>query len=393
MRSTTTINVTVYPVESDYTLWLEEENGKRTVTQDEFSLTTPGIYILDALINHSGNISIATTNFTIRNETNSSNNLPREEREIESFSKKCDETCVLNGTNTTLSLRWEGEEQLTITEIITIEERVNQPPQQVAALPDLTVNVGESTTLELDNYFVDPNGDPLTFDYMNAAGVDLLVEGNTLTITGIDVGISESLIYAADLVTLIQSDQFSITVIAQNEPPRVTQNESNASVLTPGNLTTTNQTNETVPENLCNNPDVNQRPVECLQEDYTQYFRPEPVRITDTGRQTIALLTPIGNLKITGEVIEQASFISRASDYRIGYIDSYGDYQATIWFDSQTGNLYLRGKLYEENVLNAPAKGSFALSNSRGVVLAWADKTAGDLYLRGAILENREELE
>ena len=105
------------------------------------------------------------------------------------------------------------------------------------------------------------------------------------------------------------------------------------------------------------------------------------------------MLTPIGNLRIKGEVFEGASFSLRKSDYRIGYIDNYGDYHATIWFDSQSGNLYLNGSLYEENTNNVPNTNSFTLTNNAGVVLAWADKYNGDLYLRGAVLTNRGELE
>jgi len=148
----------------------------------------------------------------------------------------------------------------------------------------------------------------------------------------------------------------------------------------------------TVPQGLCSHPDPNKRPIECLQEDPALYFQAQALYLTDSNRAPIARLTPIGNLLITGEVVENADFTPNTDDYTIGYMDSYGSYVVTVWFDSSTGNLYLKGRLYEENENNVPAPGAFALRNKRGITLAWADKARGDLYVRGNVVTNRASI-
>ncbi len=391
-----TVNVTVIPEGVSHTLWLTEDENK-VLVQDSFVASEAGEFILDALINDSGNVTKVSTSFTVRNDTNASNDVVREPpTQTLQLIEECVETCELNNTgNKTLLLEVVLSEgaSLLIQEIVISQPRENQAPEQVQQLPDLEIDEGESITINLDLYFNDPDGDEITYDFMNAPGVEMSVEGSVLTVTGTYASEPETMIFASDLYLLAQSNAFTITV---NEVIGVTYtNTTNQTNLTTEPDHTINDTNTTinVPSNLCTHPDVNKRPVTCLQDDYQQYFRPQPLRITTASRATTAILTPIGNLRLTGEVFEGADFNARQSDYRIGFIDSYGEYHATVWFDSQSGNLYLAGSLHEENTNNVPLPGSFALTNNAGVVLAWADKYNGDLYLRGAALTNRGELE
>jgi hypothetical protein len=393
-----TINISLIPEEASATFWLENELGQRIVVPESFILDEPGTFVLDALINDSGNITIASTSFTVRNETNQSNDILREEDyPVTTFTEACDESCQFNNSgNKTLQLEIILDEgaRLTLEDIAITQGRTNEAPTQLLSIPDQTLDVGETIEVLLTPYFVDSDGDTLTYDFLDAAGVTMELEGARLTMTGVTPGSDESIVYASDLYSLVQSNRFSITVLPSQTP------ESNGSINQTGDenesIELVNETADTpMPESSsdCSNPDPNLRPLECLQDDPAKYFQEQEIMISDTSRVPIARLTNIGNLLLTGDVIENAQFSGNTQDYVVGYEDAYGNFIVTIWFDSESGNLYLKGSLLEEQANQVPPPGSYAFRNRKGITLAWASQNAGDLYLRGNLIPYRRSIE
>lgn len=385
-----TITVGVRPEKVNYTLWLSGESGEKRLVSESFALEEPGEYTLDALIDDKGEAIKESTAFTVLNSSNATG----EQREAAGASllleEECVETCLMNSTGKSsllLEISLSEGARLTIDYLTITQPRENQAPVQVAELPDLELEAGEEATLDLDAYFTDPDNESLTYDYMNAAGVAMSVEDEELTITGLSPGESESLIYAADLATLIESNTFTITVTPAEEAsePPGEENESapQANATIPENETTE------LPRGLCNHPDPNKRPIECLQDE-EQYFLPQEVVIEDGGRKIVGKLTPIGNLLIAGEVHEESAFTPRPGDYQVSRELLSGERVATIWFESATGDLWLNGRLYEANNNLEPPRGAYVLKNKRGIILAWADVNTGDLHVRGNIITGRE---
>ncbi len=99
----------------------------------------------------------------------------------------------------------------------------NQPPIAKGTFPVFTVDVGETTTRRLRNYFEDPDGDELTYTAesddqsvatTSVSGFDVTVEGKavgtaTITVTATDPD-GESALQEADVI-----------VAQPNRPPRV----------------------------------------------------------------------------------------------------------------------------------------------------------------------------
>jgi len=391
----------------NYTLWLTTpEDEKVPITG--YTTERAGTFKLDALITEGEKVVKTSTTFIVRDDTDPANDVPFDPMPRTPFVDACDETCDIPDTGATpinLEIAVTDGGILTIDTITTSAPRENQAPVQAATVPDVTVAVGESATLDLNTYFTDPDGDTLTYDFMDVPGIDLSVTDSILTVTGVSEGSQESLLYASDLYALIQSNAFTITVTAENIDN--TTNETTQLNLTVNetengtgelNITTNlteNVTPDVTPElNVtittdCSDPDPNNRPLECL--DNQQYFQDQTILIADNDNVPVARITPIGNLLLTGEVLEQASFDAAQNDYRLGYEDAYGNRITTIWFSSD-GNLYLRGQLFEENANLEPQPGAYVLRNRKGIILAWADTATGDLYVRGNVIPFRKDI-
>ncbi len=426
-----TVNVTVLPAGADYTLWLTDENGVKQPVFEPFSLAVPGAYTLDALLNDSGNISKVSTSFLVRNDTNATNDVPTSgtTANMITFNDACVDTCTLNDTgNATLALEvtlGDGA-TLNITGITTTEPRTNRAPVQTATVPDVTLQQGASTTLDLGAYFLDPDNDSLTYDYMNVPDATITFNGSTATITGTAAGSEQSILYASDLYSITPSNQFTITVTASNATTNGTINgttieNGTSTTITNENLTNTttnesttittngtvngtgNETNGTITDGTvipnetnatnatldCSNPDPNQQPAACLLLNASQYFPDQEILLQNLDRTPVARFTEIGNLLIGGRVYERSTGAPGPRDFRIGYVDRDGNSVATIWIDSATGDLHLLGMLHEENANLAPTPGSYSLINKRSVYLAYADQYTGDLYVRGNVIPYR----
>ncbi len=376
------VNITVNA--SEYTLWLEY-GGERELISDDYITITPGEFILDALINDSGNVTIASTNFTVRNETNTSNDVVRTSEPV-IFTAACIDTCELNQTGN-LTLQLEVDDELVLDELIITQPGVNTPPEQIQELSDQAVQQGETVTIQLDDYFTDPDGDTIIYDYMNAAGVDLVVEGNELMITGREPGSVESLVYASDLYGLVQSNLYTITV----EPGPTPFNRSNQTVNQTVNATTNQTMNETAEASHdCSHPNVNLRPAYCFLgvEDlaYNELVAP----LKNKEQMIVGRFTRYGNLIIRGLLIENGGGVPGRDDFAIGLTERIGfeeDFTPTAWIAAD-GDLHLRGSIHEEQAqLVPPQYNTYIVQNNNGFVLGYFDQTTGDLYLKGNIVQ------
>ena len=326
--------------------------------------------------------------------------------------------CSLGRATGTATLRVEiaGDATFTLDDII-LTKLENAAPVLVAAIPD---QAGATVMIDLSPYFADPDGDTLLYETSHPAGAAETLNGSVLTISGI--GNYTYFAYASDLNELVQSNPFTVTLdgttvdnatanatadnVTMTNATNATQNgttEANVTenATTPANVTlnVTNATG-TISENVtinatgnltnatgCEDPDPNKRLASCLNVEGAKYFE-EDVFLETVDRSVQARVTAIGNLLITGRVIERSAAIPGDRDYTIGYKDDDFRYNPTIWFDAG-GNLHLRGELHEENANLNPPPGSFTVINRRGVYMLWADQYTGDLYLRGNAIPYR----
>ena len=101
----------------------------------------------------------------------------------------------------------------------------NSPPEETERIPGDTLDVGDAATLDLSEYFADPDGDPLIFeaepffDHVLTA----TVSGSRLRIAGVEDGRTSVTITARDPEGLEASQRPRFRVIQPNRPPEVTE--------------------------------------------------------------------------------------------------------------------------------------------------------------------------
>ena len=137
---------------------------------------------------------------------------------------------------------------------------VNEAPTS-AGIPDVDLTVGDSPeTLLLDEYFTDPDGDPLTYTLVNSADSDVVsvtVEGKTLSISPVGPGSLSLDVEAADAGGLSTTSSANVTVVAP--PPPTTR------TVTQESETTTSSTP------IVSSPRSNLRPRLDIDDDSLRY--------------------------------------------------------------------------------------------------------------------------
>ena len=95
----------------------------------------------------------------------------------------------------------------------------NNPPVTSGVIPAQTVHVGEAVTVDLSEYFSDPDGDALTFGATTSdAGVTTVsVSGSIATVTGVSQGDATITVMASDGVGLSAQQSFAVNI--PNRPP------------------------------------------------------------------------------------------------------------------------------------------------------------------------------
>ena len=111
---------------------------------------------------------------------------------------------------------------LTATQTFSITIK-NSAPMTVGSIPDQTLTVdGGSVTVDVSNYFSDPDGDTLSyaFSFSDPSKINTSVAGATVTFTPVAVGTSTVTVTATDPSNLSATQTFSVTVgEASNRAP------------------------------------------------------------------------------------------------------------------------------------------------------------------------------
>ena len=100
----------------------------------------------------------------------------------------------------------------------------NRSPISVGSIPNQTVRVGgTAATVDLSNYFSDPDGNPLTYSATSysTSRATVSVSGATLTITAVAAGSATITVKATDPSNASRSRSFYTTVLASNTVNRV----------------------------------------------------------------------------------------------------------------------------------------------------------------------------
>ena len=96
----------------------------------------------------------------------------------------------------------------------------NRPPGLTAALPDLTLTVGDARPVRLLGYFSDPEGDPITFSASSsdATRASVATSGSTVTVTAEREGSARVTVRATDALGLSAEASFNVTIEAAAPP-------------------------------------------------------------------------------------------------------------------------------------------------------------------------------
>ena len=318
-----------------------------------------------------------TVNETETNQTNNTANATTETGYA--FDNLCLETCNLAEiSNPVLIVELEEGSSLTITELILTQTTDNNAPKQEQAIPDITLGIGQIHSINLDEYFTEPDGETIHYDINEIAEISANIIGNELSISSENIGTYTAFVYATDGDKLTTSNTFEI-IIQEEEVVQPVIEE-------------TPETPEVISD-PCSHPDPNQRPIECIEGKESEYFVLESVFLTDGRRGNTARITALGNLMIKGELHENAVINPSANDFKVTTINSDYEDIPVAWIDSDTGNLYLKGALYEEDFFLTPTPNAFVIQNKRNINLAYVDRRTGDLHIKGNLVQNRETIE
>lgn len=90
----------------------------------------------------------------------------------------------------------------------------NRAPEAAGSIPSQTLNVGDTAALDLSSYFIDADGDALSYGAASsvAAVVSVSVSGATLTVAGVATGSASVTVTATDPAGLSAAQTFQTTV-------------------------------------------------------------------------------------------------------------------------------------------------------------------------------------
>ena len=257
------------------------------------------------------------------------------EDEIE-FSEECIETCSLSGLNKsayTLVFEIEDDAVLRIDRISydMLVDVANSPPVLLKNFSIANVPKNKNVTINLSEYFADPDGDALTYWYYKPNNITIVFESNIATIVP-DKGI-EGISYTY----LVANDSENIAV---------------------SNLFVINVSEEALPVEL-------------------KFFE-----IRDNLDRKLAVFDSFGNLNIKGALIQNTEPIADENDFVIQ--DSFGNLSAVV--KNPDGDLMIRGNLVEQQKALTPTPNSFIIQDQKGEAVAYFNST-GSLFLKGILRE------
>jgi hypothetical protein len=389
-----TVTITLTPETSNQSLYIIYDEEMQKLENNIYTPQNPGEYQVVALVVIENNIIRLETNFTVTDEVlpietinqteNESNQIITPiEPEITAFTFTglCVKTCSLpETTNPLLIVELDGNSTLNITTITITQKKDNEAPVQTSNLPDITLLTGQTTQINLNNYFTDPDGDTVQYDINEIPEISSAITQNILALSGTTPGIYTAYIYATDGDKLTTSNTFQIIITEISEPTNGTNqtNETQQPISSPSTLTD------------CSDPNPNNRPASCIEGNEEDYFKKQSIRLQNLDRTPIARITSYGNLVIRGSLIENSQGTPGPRDFRVGYTLPESEIEViTAWIDSKTGSLHLKGWLYEEHLELQPEGSVYLIQNRKGTNLGYFDRNTGDLYLRGNLITGR----
>ena len=129
--------------------------------------------------------------------------------------------------------------------------------------------------------------------------------------------------------------------------------------------------------------------IEGKEEDY---FKDQSLFLRNLDKVKIARITAFGNFVISGVLVENSVGSPGPRDFRISYTLGDGETDVTTaWIESGSGDVHLKGNLFEEQFKLLPGnQDTFMIQNRKGTNLGYFERRTGNLYLRGNLLQGRE---
>ncbi len=115
--------------------------------------------------------------------------------------------------------REKAEENITTEEEAEAEEGENNPPVLAQEIPDVSVQAGEEYSINLNDYFNDPDNDSLTYITVRPLNISVKIIGSIVKITpqADFTGVREMIFYTSDGVDTTSSNKIKITVTTAEE--------------------------------------------------------------------------------------------------------------------------------------------------------------------------------
>ena len=106
-------------------------------------------------------------------------------------------------------------------DVTVVVKQPNRSPNQVNSIPDTMLVVGESATVDVSEYFSDPDDDPLTYtaSSSDAAKVGVSIDDSEVTYKALKAGSATVTVTADDGRGGTAEQAFLVTVKPPNEPP------------------------------------------------------------------------------------------------------------------------------------------------------------------------------
>ena len=123
---------------------------------------------------------------------------------------------------TTVTVTARDDEGLAAEQRFSVRVRPrNRAPQAVGTIDDLFETVGSEVAVDVDSYFVDPDGDPIEYHAISSDTevATVATSSGTVIVTGESVGTATITVTAADPGGLTATQSFTITFLEPNQAP------------------------------------------------------------------------------------------------------------------------------------------------------------------------------
>jgi hypothetical protein len=91
----------------------------------------------------------------------------------------------------------------------------NQPPVLVEQIPDIYLYMTANATVKLEQYFIDPDSDNLTFSSQHGPSLSIVINHSTAEIVPLSLGTAAATFFANDSINITPSNQVHIHVLEQ----------------------------------------------------------------------------------------------------------------------------------------------------------------------------------